>query len=76
MLEQIDMFETNSRPSQENRILDYLKSGRSLTPLEALDLFGCLRLSARIKKLREMGYSIVTHTEERNGKRFARYSLA
>lgn len=27
--------------SQTDRILDYLLTGKSITPLEALDLFGC-----------------------------------
>ena len=38
--------------SQCDRILRYLQSGKRLTSLEALDKFGCLRLSARILDLK------------------------
>lgn len=39
--------------SQCDRILRYLQSGKRLTSLEALDKFGCLRLSARILDLKK-----------------------
>lgn len=62
--------------TQRNDILDYLKSGRSLTPLSALDLFGCLRLGARIYDLKAEGYRIVSEqVETPSGKHVARYSL-
>lgn len=62
--------------TQRNAILNYLKSGRSLTPLEALDLFGCLRLGARIYDLKQEGFEIVSQTlEVGKGKRVANYSL-
>ena len=61
--------------TQRNNILAYLKSGRSLTPLEALDLFGCLRLGARIWDLRAEGYDIEARTLEVKGKHVAVYSL-
>lgn len=63
--------------SQKDRILDYLMEGHSLTPLEALNLFGCFRLGARIADIKGMGYLV--HTEmvhdRRTGKRYASYSL-
>lgn len=31
-----------------------------ITPLEALEQFGCMRLAARIKDLRDGGYPIIT----------------
>jgi len=37
--------------SQTSRILSHLLEGKSITALEALDLYGCLRLSARIKDI-------------------------
>jgi len=61
--------------SQSNDILTYLQSGRSLTPLEALDLFGCMRLGARIWDLKAEGYKIESHTLEIGGKYVASYSL-
>lgn len=61
--------------AQRDDILNYLKSGRSLTPLEALDLFGCFRLGARIYDLKQEGFNIKSEQVEFNGKHVARYSL-
>ncbi len=61
--------------TQNERILDYLKSGKKLTPLIALRKFGCFRLSARILDLRQAGNAIVTENVTRKGKTFAEYSL-
>lgn len=61
--------------SQEHKILEFLKARNRLTPLEALNRFGCLRLSGRILDLRKKGYDIKTEIVEENGKRFAEYSL-
>lgn len=61
--------------TQADLILDYLKSGRSITPLEALNLFGVFRLSGRILELREAGYPIETEIIHENGKHFASYFL-
>lgn len=44
--------------SQNVSIARYLEEGGSLTPLEALDLFGCFRLAARIGELRGQGMNI------------------
>ena len=61
--------------TQNQKILEYLKSGKKLTPLEALNKFGCLRLSARIFNLKEQGHAIITENVTRKGKTFAEYSL-
>ena len=63
--------------SQESRILKYLKEGNTLTPLEALKHFGCLRLGARVYELKKQGYNIVSELTEdlSTGKRFSEYSL-
>ena len=42
--------------TQESKIIDYLATGRSLTPLSALRRFGCFRLGARIYDLRQDGH--------------------
>ena len=44
--------------SQKLVILDYLKTGKGITPLQALNLCGSLRLSERIRDLEADGYSI------------------
>jgi hypothetical protein len=56
--------------SQCKRIAAWLKKGYSITSLEALNMFGCLRLSSRIWDLKEMGMNIgkktvVTATNKR-----------
>ena len=61
--------------SQESQILSYLKSGNSLTPIDALEKMKCFRLSGRILDLRKAGHDIRTEIIESNGKRFASYSL-
>ena len=42
-----------STKTQVAGILDYMREGKEITSLEALNLFGCLRLSARIKDIKE-----------------------
>jgi hypothetical protein len=43
---------------QKDIILQHLQSGKALTPLQALSLCGCFRLSARIHDLRRDGHAI------------------
>ena len=50
-----------SRPSQERKILAYLQDHKSITGLEALKLFGCMRLPARIAVLEDRGHKITRH---------------
>ena len=61
--------------SQEKAILSHLKRG-PITPLDALERYGCFRLAARISDLRSAGHPIKTEWLERQGKRYARYRLA
>lgn len=44
--------------TQCNMIAEYLKSGKSITALEALRKFGCMRLASRIHDLKERGMKI------------------
>ena len=59
--------------TQNQKILTYLKSGRPLTPMTALNKFGCFRLAARIADLRKDGHTIFTESVTRNKKTFASY---
>ena len=62
--------------SQTDRILDYLLTGKSITPLEALDLFGCFRLGARIADIKGRGYLVYSEfVTVGNGKKVKRYHL-
>ena len=61
--------------SQNKQILTYLEKGKKLTPLDALNKFGCFRLSARILDLRKEGYDIISENITKKGKTFAQYSM-
>lgn len=62
--------------TQREAIADHLKAGHALTPLEALNLFGCLRLGARVWELKREGLNIgCTMVETPSGKRVAQYSI-
>jgi hypothetical protein len=50
--------------SQCNQIKAHLQSGRSITPLEALYMFGTFRLGARIYNLKQQGLKIKTKAQE------------
>ena len=52
-----------NKTTQDQTILSHLKSGRSITAVEAVRLYNCYRLSANIERLRNAGYDIVTHRE-------------
>ena len=65
--------------TQSDRILMYMREYGSITPLDALREFGCMRLAARISELSKV-YSIERTMETRQnryGERttYARYSL-
>ncbi|MGI9138569.1 MAG: helix-turn-helix domain-containing protein [Sediminibacterium sp.] len=62
--------------SQNQQIANYLNKGKKLTPLQALEKFGCFRLAARIADLRNNGMNITTKTIKlENNKIVAQYSL-
>lgn len=62
--------------SQNERILLHLQNGQTLTQLEALRMFGCFRLGARIWELKKQGYKVDARIIEHNGKHISEYSLA
>lgn len=62
--------------SQAQDILSHLKTGESITQLEALNKFGCFRLASRINELRDCGYDIETRIKRTtNGKQIAEYHM-
>lgn len=62
--------------TQNTLIRNYLENGNSITPLDALILFGCFRLSARIYDLKRQGMVIQRNMITSNGKTFASYRKA
>ena len=61
--------------TQSEAILKDLKSGNTITSLEALQRYGCLRLAAVIHSLRKEGFDVNTEMVDVNGKTIAEYSL-
>ena len=63
--------------TQNDAIQKYLEEGHRLTPIDALNLFGCFRLSGRIFDLKARGLDIKMDMVENKstGKRYAEYYL-
>jgi hypothetical protein len=61
--------------SQSDSILEFMRTKGSITPMVALNKFGCFRLAARISDLRRRGHLINSTIVDRRGKRYAAYSL-
>ncbi len=61
--------------TQKQQIKDYLSKGKKITPIQALNKFGCFRLAARISDLRKEGLNIATKNVTKDGKTFASYSV-
>ena len=61
--------------TQSMKILKHLTAGGSITPIEALEHFGCFRLAARISDLKAKGCRIKAELVRQDGKCFNRYSL-
>jgi hypothetical protein len=67
---------TEDITSQTKLIEQHLRSGQSITPMDALNLYGCFRLGARIWDLKEKGMNIVTEMVRSGKKRYAMYRLS
>ena len=63
------------KASQNSRILRHLMMGKTLNPLQALNLFGCFRLASRICDIKKEGFDIVPKTVTKGGKHFTSYSI-
>jgi hypothetical protein len=50
--------------SQTTAILSHLKHRGAISPQTALREYGCMRLAARARELREMGYPVLTEMVE------------
>ena len=67
--------------NQRQRIIEYLQQNGSITPMDALNKIGCMRLATRIWELKNWdGYDIKTFIETATNnkgekKRYARYVL-
>ena len=74
-----DTYFNASTMSQNQKILKHLKEKGSITSLEAIIKYRVLRLSGRVKELREAGHDIQTVMVESNNPgsagNYARYHL-
>lgn len=63
--------------SQKDMVLQYLNSGYTITPLEALEKFKCMRLAAIVFDLKKDGHHIITRSikDPISSKRYASYKL-
>lgn len=69
------------KATQCDLVLAFMAENGSITPVEALDELGCMRLASRISDLKRMGHSIRKEMVEKKNRfgdtvRFARYSIA
>lgn len=62
--------------SQAAAILKHLQKGQTITSLQALNLYGCARLGARVHELKRGGHQIASsRVATGNGKHVASYQL-
>lgn len=55
---------------------EHLKSGKSITQLEAIGLYSLFRLAARVHELKKQGWNIITSEKrDANGSVYAEYRL-
>ena len=60
--------------SKQTKVLTHLQTYGSITPLEALNKYGSLRLGALIFNLRKDGYDITTNIVPKKG--YAKYTYS
>ena len=68
------------KASQCDRILAYIRDNGSITQLDALREFGCMRLASRMSDLKRRGYSVKSKMETSKNKygdsvSYARYTI-
>lgn len=61
--------------SHKDSVLKWFETHETLTPLEALNNFGCYRLASVIARMRDQGYIIETDIRYEEGERWATYRL-
>ena len=55
----INEFTMADKQTQQKKILEYLKTGKVLTPIHALRVAGTMKLSTRVGELIRQGYPII-----------------
>ena len=62
--------------TQTEQIRKHLERHNSITPMQALERYGCMRLAARICDLKSDGFHVLSVPINKNGKRYAKYVRA
>ena len=62
--------------TQNHIILTALKEGKQISPLSALQEYGCMRLAARIYDLRQDGYDILSVSKTNGKATWMEYKMA
>lgn len=58
------MARVEHKPTQNQRILDYIERFGSITQLDALKDLGVMRLASRISDLKRLGYPIISEIDK------------
>ena len=66
----------NNAESQKKKILQYMLAGGKITSWYAINSYGCTRLSARIKELKQEGYPVLDRFIHAGKTRIKEYYLA
>lgn len=66
--------------TQVDKIINHIETFGSITPLDALREYGCMRLASRMCDIKKAGYKVNKTMETANNRfgepvRFARYSF-
>lgn len=75
------MTEIQSKASQAGKVLEHMKERGGITPLEAMQRYGVMRLASRVHDLRRAGHDVKVETisvptrDKGKAARVALYSL-
>ena len=61
--------------SQSAKVLSRLQKGHSITPIQAIRWWGCMRLARVINDLRNAGHEIETELVGKGQGKYARYRM-
>ena len=64
-----------NQKSKKDKIRNWLEEGRSITPKDAYEMFGSMRLASIIHDLKADGYTFNTEYVRKGNSKYAKYSL-
>lgn len=74
------MAETATKLTQCDRIIQFIEETGSITQMDALEQFGCMRLASRMCDIKKMGYAVEKKMEKSRNRygepiSYARYTI-